>query len=158
MGMSIEMPNTKLRTCPHDPGDFRLGNPATYALLQRVEDSLLALKPANSRDKWWLDQAMTLAAKIGDTRWLLTQQLGQGTPKPFLALLVFWLVLLFASFGLFAPRNFISAVTLALCALAVAGAVGMILELEKGFGGLVHISPEPMRHAVKALEAESNDA
>ena len=101
---------------------------------------------------------MTLAAKIGDTRWLLTQQLGQGTPKPFLALLVFWLVLLFASFGLFAPRNFISAVTLALCALAVAGAVGMILELEKGFGGLVHISPEPMRHAVKALEAESNDA
>ena len=141
---------------PDDPADFHLGNPATYALLQRVEDSMLALKPANPRDKWWLDQAMTLAAKIGDTRWLLTQQLEQGTPKPFLALLVFWLVLLFASFGLFAPRNFISAVTLTLCALAVAGAVGMILELEKGFGGLVHISPEPMRHAVKALEAELN--
>ena len=141
---------------PDDPSDFHLGNPATYALLQQVEDSMLALKPANPRDKWWLDQAMTLAAKIGDTRWLLTQQLGQGTPKPFLALLVFWLVLLFASFGLFAPRNFISAVTLTLCALAVAGAVGMILELEKGFGGLVHISPEPMRHAVKALEAELN--
>jgi len=32
----------------------------------------------------------------------------------------------------------------------------MILELEKGFGGLVYISPEPMRHAVKALEAELN--
>ena len=58
-------------------------------------------------------------------------------------------------FGLFAPRNFISAATLTLCALA--GAVGMILELEKGFGGLVHISPEPMRSAVKALEAESTD-
>ena len=99
---------------------------------------------------------MTLAVKIGDTRWLLTQQLGQGTPKAFVALLVFWLTLLLASFGLFTPRNFISAVTLTLCALAVAGAVGMILELEKGFGGLVHISPEPMRHAVKALEAESN--
>ena len=33
----------------------------------------------------------------------------------------------------------------------------MILELEKGFGGLVHISPEPMRHTVEALEAESTD-
>jgi len=142
---------------PDDPADFRLGDPATYGLLQQVEDSMLALKPANQRDKWWLDQAMTLAAKIGDTRWLLTQQLGQGTPKPFLALLVFWLTLLFASFGLFAPRNFISGVTLTLCALAVAGAVGMILELEKGFGEVVHISPQPMRQAVKALEAETND-
>ena len=142
---------------PHDPADFRLGDPSTYELLQRVEDSMLALKPANQRDKWWLDQAMTLAGKIGDTRWLLAQQIGQGMPKAFLALLVFWLTLLFASFGLFAPRNLISGVTLTLCALAVAGAVGMILELEKGFGGLVHISPEPMRHAVETLKAESND-
>ena len=53
---------------PDDPADFRLGDPATYGLLQQVEDSMLALKPANQRDKWWLDQAMTLAAKIGDTR------------------------------------------------------------------------------------------
>jgi hypothetical protein len=142
---------------PADPADFRLGNPSTYELLQRLEDQLLALIPANPRDQWWLGQAMTLAAKIGDTRWLLTQQLGQGTPKAFLALLVFWLTLLFASFGLFAPRNFLSAMTLTLCAVAVAGAVGMILELEKGFGGLVHISPQPMQQAVKALEAQSND-
>jgi hypothetical protein len=42
---------------------------------------------------------MTLAGKIGDTRWLLAQQVGQGTPKAFFALLVFWLALLFTSFG-----------------------------------------------------------
>ena len=41
--------------------------------------------------------------------------------------------------------------------MAVAGAVGMILELEKGFGALVHISPQPMRQAVKALEIEKDD-
>ena len=142
---------------PDEGADVRLDNPSTYALLQRLEDSMLELKPSNARDQWWLDQAMTLAGKIGDTRWLLVQQLGQGTPKAFLALLVFWLTLLFASFGLFAPRNFISGATLMLCALAVAGAVGMILELEKGFVGLVHISPQPMRQAAKALETRSND-
>jgi hypothetical protein len=141
---------------PDDPANFRLGNPSTYALLQRLEDSMLELKPSNPRDQWWLDQAMTLAGKIGDTRWLLVQQLGQGTPKAFLALLVFWLTLLFASFGLFAPRNFIAGATLTACALAVAGAIGMILELERGFGGLVHISPEPMRQAARALEPRSN--
>jgi hypothetical protein len=139
---------------PADPADVRLNAPSTYELLQQLEDSLLVLKPANARDQWWLGQAMTLAAKIGDTRWLLAQQVGQGMPKAFVALLVFWLTLLFASFGLFAPPNLTSAITLTLCALAVAGAIGMILELERGFGGLVHISPQPMRQAVKTLEAE----
>jgi len=76
------------------------------------------------------------------------------TTKAFVALLVFWLALLFASFGLFAPPNLTSAVTLTLCALAVAGAVAMFLELEQGFGGNVRISPEPMRQAVKTLQAE----
>jgi len=142
---------------PDERADVRLDDPSTYALLQQLEDSMLELKPSNRRDQWWLDQAMTLAGKIGDTRWLLVQQLGQGTPKAVLALLVFWLTLLFASFGLFAPRNLISGATLMLCALAVAGAVGMILELEKGFGGLVHISPQPMRQAAQALETRSND-
>ena len=130
---------------PDNPADVRLSDPETYHLLQQFEDSILALKPATARDKWWLDQAMTLAGKIGDTRWLLTQQVGQGTP--------IWLTLLFASF-LFAPRNLTSAVTLTLCAVAVAGAIGMILELEQGFGGLVHISPQPMREAVNILRTE----
>jgi hypothetical protein len=139
---------------PDNPADVHLADPKTYELLQQLEDSILTLKPTNARDKWWLDQAMTLAGKIGDTRWLLIQQAGQGTPKAFVALLVFWLTLLFASFGLFAPGNLTSAVTLTLCAVAVAGAIGMILELERGFGGLVHISPQPMRQAVNALQTE----
>ena len=97
---------------------------------------------------------MTLAGKIGDTRWLIAQQVGQGTPKAFVALLVFWLALLFASFGLFAPHNLTSAAILTLCALAVAGAVTMFLELEQGFGRMIHVSPKPMRQAVGILEAQ----
>jgi hypothetical protein len=87
----------------------------------------------------------------------LAQQVGQGTPKAFLALLVFWLALLFSSFGLFAPQNFISAFTLTLCAVAVAGAIGMVLELEKGFGGLIRVSPRPMRQAVAELKSHEVD-
>jgi hypothetical protein len=117
---------------------------------------LLALKPANRRDQWWMGQAMTLASKIGETRWLIAQQVGQGTPKAFVTLLVFWLALLFASFGLFAPHNFTSAVILTLSALAVAGAVAMFLELEQGFGRMIHISPQPMRQAVQSLDAQQS--
>jgi hypothetical protein len=142
---------------PDDGSHVRLGNPSTYELLQRLEDSLLALKPATPRDQWWLGQAMTLAGKIGESRWLIAQQVGQGTPKAVVALLVFWLTLLFASFGLFAPHNLTSAVILTLCALAVAGAVAMFLELEQGFGRVIHISPNAMRQALQLLESEPGE-
>ena len=66
---------------PDDRADVRLSNPSSYELLQRLEDMLLALKPANPRDQWWLAQAMTLAAKIGDTRWLIAQQIGRERQK-----------------------------------------------------------------------------
>src|SRR5215469_12020440 len=143
---------------PEDWRDVRLSNPTTYELLQRLEDEMLDLKPQNPRDKWWLDQGMALAGKIGDARWLLSQQVGQGTPKAFVALLAFWLTSLFASFGVFAPRNTTSVLFLTLCAVAVAGAIGMIMELEKGFGALVHISPQPMRQAVRSLEQDQRES
>jgi hypothetical protein len=142
---------------PENPENVRLGNPSTYELLQRLEDRLLALKPQNPRDQWWMGQAMTLASKIGDTRWLIAQQVGQGTPKAFVTLLVFWLALLFASFALFAPHNLTSAVILTLSALAVTGAVAMFLELEQGFGRIIHISPKPMRQAVQLLEVQESE-
>jgi hypothetical protein len=98
---------------------------------------VLALQPADPRRQWFVGQAITLAAKIGNARWLLAQESEQGTPKAFLGLVVFWLTLLFASFALLAPHNVIAALTLTLCALAVSGAIEMILELEQPFGGLV---------------------
>ena len=142
---------------PKNPADVALGNQSTYELLQEVEDLVLTVRAANARDEWWLAQAMTLASKIGDTRFILAQHTEQGTPRAALLLLVFWLTLLFASFTLFAPSNLLSTATLTLCALAIAGAVGMILELERGFGGLVQVSPLPMNHAVAVLQAEARN-
>jgi hypothetical protein len=129
-----------------------LDNQSTYQLLIQVETRLLGLQPGNDATREWAaQQAMTLAVSIGNTRWLLAQQGEQGIPKAFLVLVTFWLTLLFASFGLFAPRDLTAALVLTLCALAVSGAVEMILELEQPFGGLVQLSPQPMHRAVEAL-------
>jgi hypothetical protein len=131
--------------------DVRVNNELTYEMLQQVEYLMLELKPADDRRRWFLQQALLHAAKIGNTHWLLGQEAGQGTPKAFVVLLVFWLSLLFASFGLFAPRNLMSALTLVLCAIAVSGGVEMILELEQPFAGVLHISPLPMHRTVDSL-------
>jgi len=141
---------------PKNLEDVRVTNESTYEVLQQVEYLMLELRPPDPRRQWFLQQALLHAAKIGNTHWLLGQEAGQGTPKVFVALLVFWLSLLFASFGLFAPRNLLSALTLVLCAIAVSGGVEMILELEQPFAGVLHISPVPMHHTVDSLnEANS---
>jgi len=139
---------------PENPGDLRIDNDSTYDLLFQVEGMLLALQAANPRQQWLIGQAMTLAANIGNTRWLLVQQEGQGVPKAFLALVTFWLTLLFARFGLIAPRNLTSAVALVLCALAVSGALEMILEFEEPFTRVVRISAQPLRNAAREVSEE----
>jgi hypothetical protein len=136
---------------PDDPRDVQIDNLSTYEVFQQAEYLMLELQTEDPHRRWFLEQAMKLAERIGNTRWLIAQQAGQGTPKAFVALMVFWLTLLFTSFGLFAPSNFISKMCLILCAVSVAGAVEIILELERPFNGLLHISPTPMRQTVQML-------
>ncbi len=47
--------------------------------------------------------ALTMALDLRRTRVLLFEQLDSSMPVPFLVVLVFWLAIIFASFGLFAP-------------------------------------------------------
>jgi hypothetical protein len=72
-------------------------------------------------------------------------------PESFLMILVFWLALVFASFGLFSPRNATAIVALCLCSMAVAGGITVILEFGSPFSGLIRISGDPMRHALMLI-------
>ena len=96
-----------------------------------------------------------MATKIGDTRWLIAQQIGQGTPKAFVALLVFWL-------ALFAQFWFVCAAqpTLRHLDLVRAGcgrSRGNVPRIGAWLWRPVRISPEPMRKAVKTLEAKPSN-
>jgi hypothetical protein len=68
-----------------------------------------------------------------------------------LLVVLFWLCLLFTSFGLFAPPNVTVTVVLFLCALAVAGAIQTILDLSRPFEGIVRVSAQPLRHALEVI-------
>ena len=65
--------------------------------------------------------------------------------------MVFWLAVIFASFGLFAPRNATVIVTLFVCALSVSGAIFLILELDSPFSGLLQIPDAPLRNTIAHL-------
>jgi hypothetical protein len=88
---------------------------------------------------------------LGQTRWLLFEQSGSSIPMPFLVLLVFWVTIIFLSFGLFAPPNATVIATLFLCALSVSGAIYLILELDRPFTGLLQLSDASLRNAIAHL-------
>jgi hypothetical protein len=72
-------------------------------------------------------------------------------PAAFLAMLVLWLVVIFASFSLFSPLNATVFTCLSFFALSASGAIFLILELSKPFSGLMMISSAPLRHALGPL-------
>jgi hypothetical protein len=71
----------------------------------------------------------------------------ESTPaisKPFLIVVVLWLVMIFLAFSLIAPPNATANFALIASALCATGAIFLILELNRPFGGLMRISSEPM--------------
>ncbi len=104
------------------------------------------------------DEQRRLQAKAGDlsetllaTRWLAVADGTTSIPAVFLAILVLWLSIIFASFGLFAPRNATVVAVLFLCSMSVGSAVFLVLEMDRPLHGLIKVSPDPLRNAYDRL-------
>jgi len=92
-----------------------------------------------------------VARDIGKSRWLMFAQQSSQIPTAFLAVVAVWLSIVFASFGLYAPRNATVIVALFLGALSVGGAVLLIMELYAPFAGWIRIPSAPLRAALAQL-------
>jgi len=57
----------------------------------------------------------------------------------------------FASFGLSAPRNLLSYATITIVVVAIASAIYVIVDLDRPFGGIFAVSSEPLREALAQL-------
>ena len=119
--------------------------------VEALYDKMEELSPQNDAQRALRSQAETTALDMGRTRLLLFEHLDRSIPVPFLVVLVFWLCIIFASFGLFAPRNATVIAVLCVCALSVSGAIFLILELDRSFEGLLKVSGASLRAALAQL-------
>ena len=126
-------------------------NEDTLTLLESLQDAILSLAPKDPRQEFMRSRALALTVDITAARWKLVQHETSSIPIPFLILLMFWLGVVFASFGLFAPPNATAIAALLLCSMAVSGGIVMILELDSPFSSILHISPEPIRRALDQI-------
>jgi Protein of unknown function (DUF4239) len=114
-------------------------------------EKIQQLAPGSELQRSLRDQAMQIMADLGHTRSLLLEQTGGSIPIPFLIVLVFWLVMIFVGFGLFAPANPTVVSVLLVCALSAAGAIFLIVELDRPFEGVIRITDAPLRNALTHL-------
>jgi len=116
-----------------------------------VYDKILRLSPRNEAQRSLQAQALRITTDLQQARWLLVEQRGGSIPMPFLVLLVFWITIIFVSFGLIAPPNATVIAILFVCALSVSGAIFLILEMDQPFEGLLQISSTHLRDALAHL-------
>ena len=118
---------------------------------EALYDALQQLAPQDDAQRSLKSQALGIALDVGQMRWLLFEQAGTSISAPLLVIVVFWLAILFFSFGLFGPTNATAIAALLVGALSVSAAVFLILELDHPFGGLIQISSQPMLNALNHI-------
>lgn len=121
------------------------------AAADKVYLEIQALVPKSDVQRSIQARAVQASTDFAQTRLLLFTESGNLIPVPFLAILVFWLIIIFASFSLFSELNPTVFAFLALFALSASCALFLILELSQPFGGLMAISSAPLREALAPL-------
>ena len=84
---------------PSTPSAPAVGDPGV------IFDQIQALSPKDEAHRLLQAQALTLAIELGQTRGLMIEQQGSSVSTALLGVVVFWLAIIFVSFGMFAPRQ-----------------------------------------------------
>jgi len=141
---------------------------AVYRIWPKDKSQLYQLRPANNGASLYKQlqllapkndgqaavkaQLISLTVSLKKTYWLMFLQSEQtSVPIPLLAVVTSWLMAIFASFGVFAPRNSTVILTLIVCALAVSAAVLVIMSMYLPFSGILKISPVAVLDALSQM-------
>jgi hypothetical protein len=119
--------------------------------IEGLAEAIRGLKPRDDSQRALQSRAMDLSESLLQSRWIVLAGTETSVPMPFLVILLFWLTIIFASFGLFAPRNATVLAVLFVCALSVSSAVFLIMEMDMPFDGLLKVSADPLRYAYAHL-------
>jgi hypothetical protein len=118
---------------------------------ERVYLEIQRLMPHDHLQGSLQSRAVQLSNDLAQARFLLFVESENLMPIPFLAVLAFWLVIIFGSFSLFSPLNATMFTALSLFALSAACAIFLILELGRPFTGLLQLSSAPLLNALGTM-------
>ena len=119
---------------------------------ERFYNAVEGLKPANAEQTSLKSRIIQITTDMGRTRLLVFTQSGDAIPLPFFVVLVFWLMVIFASFSLFAEPSPVVIASTLLFALSVSSALFLIVDLSHPFQGLMQISNHHLHMVLPKIE------
>jgi Protein of unknown function (DUF4239) len=123
----------------------------TDGTAEQVYLEIQKLSPHDKVQRSLQSRAVQISNDLAQVRFLLFVESENLIPTPFLAVLAFWLMIIFASFSLFSPLNVTVVTSLCLFALSAACSIFLILELSRPFTGFMSISSAPLRNALEQM-------
>ena len=122
------------------------------AIAERVYAKIQELAPNDDTQRALKTQALQTFTDLAQVRLELFARAGSVIPTPFLAMLIFWLTIIFASFSLFTRLNATLLVIICIFAVSSSGAIYLILELSQPFGGVIQIPSSSLLNALEPLQ------
>ena len=119
---------------------------------ERFYNAVEGLKPANEEQTSLKSRIIQITTELGRTRLLVFTQSDNAIPVPFFIVLVFWLVVIFASFSLFAEPGAIVIAFILVFAISVSSALFLIVDLSHPFSGLMQISNHHLQMVLPKIE------
>jgi hypothetical protein len=119
--------------------------------MDEVQDMIERLTPNDEAHRTLRTQALQTCNDLIQSRWLTIERAQTALPTPLLVMLIFWLTVLFTSLGLLAPRNLTTISCLFVCAVSMAGALFLLLEMSRPFEGMIQVSPAPLLKALSVV-------
>jgi hypothetical protein len=123
-----------------------------FLKIESLVDEIRSLQPQDEYHRVLFAQMIRITDDLLQSRWFAVTSIGSSIPDIFLIVLWFWLVVMFGSFGLMSPLNKHTVSIFLLCALSVASAVFLILELDGAFDGFIYVSLEPLQVTNRLLQ------
>ena len=122
------------------------------SLAEQFNSAIDRLTPANDAQRAIKARILQASADIANTRLLMFADGDNPILTPFLLILIFWLTVIFTSFGLFVEPGPVAVTALLVFALSVSSALFLIADLSQPYAGLMQISREPLRTVLSPLD------
>lgn len=116
--------------------------------LEAIRLGLIRLTPADDEHRQLRSLCLEEFSKLLDSRWKLIGEAHGTISAPFFRILVLMIAIVFACFGLNAPRNLLAWTSIGLAALTIAISIYVVLELDSPLDGVIKVSSAAMRSAL----------
>jgi uncharacterized membrane protein len=133
----------------HHTADLSIG--AEREVADQFFGQLMDLQPKTDAQIVIKARSIDLATEMAQTRYRMYAHQQNSVPTQFLVVLVFWIIVLFAGFGLLAPRNVTVIAVLMVCAISISAAVYLVLELGRPFGGVIQVPNTSIQQALSQI-------